>query len=57
MKTLTSKLDSDGRVVVQNARRELAGLGFCRPGVASDLATKRYREILKNQDGSYEGRP
>ena len=45
--TLESKL-VDGRVVVENPNRKLARLSFCEKGRPSRLATKRYREILKN---------
>lgn len=44
---LESKL-VDGKVVVENPKRELAKYAFCEKGRPSDLATKRYREILKN---------
>ncbi len=48
MKALTSKLDGDGSIVVESPRRELAMLSFCKKGAASERATRRYREILKN---------
>lgn len=44
---LTSKLVR-GAVVVEYARRELAGLRLCEPGRPNPLATRRYREILAN---------
>ncbi len=44
---LESKL-VDGRVVVERLNRKLNGLAFCKKGEPSDLATMRYREILKN---------
>ena len=44
---LQSKLVDDN-VVVENTNRKLAALSFCRKGQPSQLATKRYREILKN---------
>jgi hypothetical protein len=40
----------DGQVVPQRVNRGLSGLLFCRKGVPSDLATRRYREILANLD-------
>lgn len=45
---LQSKLDERGRVVVERPNRELAGLALCAKGRPSELATKRYREILNN---------
>jgi len=38
----------DGKMVVENPNRKLANFRFCRKGEPSDLATKRYREILNN---------
>ena len=38
----------DGKLVVENPNRRLAKLGFCRKGEPSRVATRRYREILKN---------
>ena len=38
----------DGQVVVENPHRGLARLSFCRKGGRSRLATRRYREILRN---------
>lgn len=38
----------EGRVVPQRVNRALAGLEFCRKGVPSELATRRYHEILAN---------
>jgi hypothetical protein len=45
---LESKLDERGRVVVERPHRTLAGLGAFAQGQPSTLATRRYREILKN---------
>ena len=39
---------ADGQVVPQRVNRAQAGLEFCRKGVPSELATRRYREILAN---------
>ena len=50
LRLLQSKLDARGRVVVERPNRKLAELSFCAPGRPSDLATARYREILKNLD-------
>jgi len=41
----------DGKVVVENPNRRLARLALCERGKPSRLATKRYREILKNLAG------
>jgi hypothetical protein len=49
LKTLESKL-SDGMVVVERVNKKLAGFSFCEKGKPSELATKRYHEILKNLD-------
>jgi hypothetical protein len=48
LETLEGKLDDQGRVVVERPHRGLKGLSFCRKGQASDVATKRYREIVAN---------
>ena len=48
LRLLESKLDARGRVVVERPNRRLAELSFCAAGRASDLATTRYREIVKN---------
>lgn len=45
---LQMKLAEDGRVVVERPNRKLDGLLFCTKGSPSDLATSRYREILRN---------
>ena len=44
---LTAKTQA-GTLVVENPNRGLAKFDFCRKGEPSRLATKRYREILKN---------
>ena len=49
LRAFESKL-VDGKVVVENPNRGLAKLAFCRRGQPSRLATRRYREILKNLD-------
>lgn len=51
LRALESKLDSRGRVVVERPHRKLADLHFCTPGRPSELATSRYREVLKNLQG------
>lgn len=48
LRLLESKLDARGRVVVERPNRRLAELSFCAAGRPSDLATARYREIVKN---------
>jgi hypothetical protein len=48
LRLLESTLDARGRVVVERPNRRLAELSFCAAGRPSDVATARYREILKN---------
>jgi hypothetical protein len=48
---LQSKLDARGRVIVERPNRKLAGLSFCTAGRPSELATARYREIVRNLGG------
>ncbi len=48
LRTLQSKLDAHGQVVVERPNRRLAGLAFCAAGRPSDAATARYREIVRN---------
>jgi hypothetical protein len=48
LRLLQSKLDARGRVIVERPNRKLAGLSFCAAGHPSDLATARYREIVRN---------
>jgi hypothetical protein len=48
LRLLESKLDAQGRVVVEHPNRRLAGLSCCAPGLPSEPATARYREIVKN---------
>jgi hypothetical protein len=50
LRLLESKLDARGRVVVERPNRRLAELSFCAAGRPSDLATARYREIVKNME-------
>ena len=38
----------NGQIVPERVHRGLAGLQFCKPGVPSALATRRYREIQAN---------
>jgi hypothetical protein len=47
LQALESKL-VDGKIVVENPNRKLAGFSFCTKGQPSLLATRRYREILRN---------
>ncbi len=47
LKVLESKLQ-DGMVVPERVNRSLGGLSFCEKGKPSELATRRYREILAN---------
>ena len=44
---LRSKL-VDGQIVIERVVPKLAGLSFCKKGQGSELATKRYHEILHN---------
>lgn len=45
---LTSRLDGDGRIVVERPHRKLANFRMCAKGRPSELTTNRYNEILKN---------
>ena len=45
---LATRVDADGRLVVEAPHRGLKGLSFCERGRPSDLATKRYRQIVAN---------
>lgn len=47
LKTLKSKT-VDGQIVVERVVPKLAKLSFCKKGATSELATKRYQEILEN---------
>lgn len=47
LEILKSKM-ADGQIVVERVVPKLAGLSFCKKGQTSELATKRYHEILKN---------
>jgi len=46
--TLASKVDDQGRIVVEKPHRRLKGLAFCAKGQPSEVATVRYREICSN---------
>ena len=48
LRLLQSTLDVRGQVIVERPNRRLAGLSFCAAGRPSELATARYREILRN---------
>lgn len=48
LRVLQSKLDSRSRVVIEHPNPKLADLKFCERGYASELATSRYREVLRN---------
>lgn len=45
---LAEKLDEQGKLIVERPHRKLAQMDFCRKGQPSELATKRYREIVAN---------
>lgn len=47
LETLESKM-ADGQIVVERVVPKLAALSFCKKGKASEPATKRYHEILRN---------
>ena len=38
----------DGQILVERPHAKLAKLDFCKKGEISELATKRYHEILAN---------
>jgi|TARA_Y100000310_G_scaffold232707_1_gene235560 hypothetical protein len=45
---LRDKLDDRGRLIVERPNRKLARLDFCSKGMPSELATKRYGEVVSN---------
>lgn len=47
LNTLKSKIDK-GKIIVENPNRKIANLKFCKKGEPSELATKRYTEIIEN---------
>jgi hypothetical protein len=47
LEALKSKA-SDGRITVERVVPKLADLSFCKKGQKSELATRRYHEILRN---------
>lgn len=47
LETLKSKM-VDGQIVVERVVPKLAKLNFCKKGAPSELATKRYNEIMTN---------
>ena len=53
LKVLEAKL-VNGKIVVENPNRKLAGFSFCKKGEPSDLATECYHEILKNLGRNFE---
>jgi hypothetical protein len=50
LQVLQSKLDERGHVVVERPNAKLAHLSLCAKGHPSELATARYREILRNME-------
>lgn len=48
LRVLQSKLDSGDRVIIERPHRKLADLQLCAKGCPSELATGRYREVLRN---------
>ena len=51
LKALQDKL-ADGKIVVERNSPKLSKLTFCKKGEPSELATKRYHEILENLSGN-----
>lgn len=49
--SLSEKRDDRGRLIVERPNRRLARLEFCKKGMPSELATRRYREIVANVEG------
>lgn len=49
---LRSKLDGDGRIVVERPHRNLRSLAFCAKGKPSESATGRFRELVRNLEGA-----
>jgi hypothetical protein len=49
LEVFEAKLNPRGRVAVEHTNPKLAKLLFCRKGEPSELATRRYREIVKNR--------
>ncbi len=47
LKSLESKM-LDGQIIVERVVPKMAKFSFCKKGEPSELATKRYEEILKN---------
>ena len=45
---LNEKLDDDNKIVVENSNMKLSELQFCKKGNASEAATERYIEIIRN---------
>ncbi len=45
---LASKLDAEGRLIIEAPHRGLKELAFCRRGEPSEPATVRYREVIAN---------
>lgn len=48
LEELSSRLDGEGKLIVESRHRGLKGLAFCDRGKPSELATARYREIVEN---------
>ncbi len=48
--TLSKKLDSNNRLIVERPNRKLEKLDICRKGEPSEAATERYFEIVKNME-------
>ena len=47
LNVLSSKL-VNGKIIVERNLQNLSKLTFCKKGEPSELATKRYNEIIKN---------
>jgi hypothetical protein len=48
--TLSKKLDSNNKLIVERPNRKLDKLDICRTGEPSEAATERYFEIVKNME-------
>ena len=48
---LSRKLDGEGLLIVERPNRKLAKLNAFKIGQGSELATRRYQEVVDNLDG------
>lgn len=47
LQELNEKL-KNGKIIVENPNRQLSNMNLCRKGAPSDMATIRYKELLRN---------